>query len=293
MSVDIAIVGAQKAGTTSLKEYLAQHPDIHTHPQVEFAFFRDDELYKGGFEAAKKKFLTVNKELYTGKTLIKNVGIYSSKVAVERLYQHNPNCKILFLVRNPTLRAFSSFSMEKFNGWYKEYFHSIKNAIENEDFENVAFKLFIGHGLYVNHLKLLYSFFDRAQIRIIEYDTFLKEKEAVCMSIIKWIGLDDSFKFEVSKVFNETKKSNSTFLSSILIRLRNNKNFLKRFVKFILPYGWFTKLGAMLIGLNKSKQRLAPMSNDMKEYLKVYFDPYNKEFDRMAGTNFAKKWRKL
>ena len=27
------IVGAQKSGTSSLLRYLAQHPDIHTHPQ--------------------------------------------------------------------------------------------------------------------------------------------------------------------------------------------------------------------------------------------------------------------
>ena len=31
--IDLFIIGAQKAGTTSLKNYLAEHPEIVSHPQ--------------------------------------------------------------------------------------------------------------------------------------------------------------------------------------------------------------------------------------------------------------------
>ena len=117
MAVDLAIIGAQKAGTTSLKEYLSQHPSIQTHPQIEFSFFRDEELYLKGYAAAEKKYLTLNPNATNKKTLIKNVGIYSSTDALERLYKHNPECKIIFIVRNPITRAYSSYNMERFNGW--------------------------------------------------------------------------------------------------------------------------------------------------------------------------------
>ena len=293
MGVDVAIVGAQKAGTTSLKEYLAQHPSIHTHPQIEFSYFRDDDLYNRGYVAAEKEFLTVNNGSPSSITLIKNVGIYSSEIAVQRLYEHNPNCHIVFLVRNPVLRAFSSFSMEKFNGWYKEDFEKVKQVIEEENYSDVSFRLFIGHGLYVNHLKLLYRFFKKEQIKIVEYESFVHDRAAVCKSILKWIGLDENFEFNVNKVFNETKKSNSAIISSILIQLRSNKNPLKKTTKFILPYSWFTKLGGYLISLNKSKKRSKPMSQDMNDYLKAYFAHYNQEFDRLAGTNFSDEWNKL
>ena len=40
--VQLMIVGAQKAGTSSLLRYLAQHPDIHAHAQPEMTFFLQD-----------------------------------------------------------------------------------------------------------------------------------------------------------------------------------------------------------------------------------------------------------
>lgn len=47
--IDIFIIGAQKAGTTSLKNYLGEHPQINTHTTKEFSYFYDDEEYNAGF----------------------------------------------------------------------------------------------------------------------------------------------------------------------------------------------------------------------------------------------------
>lgn len=37
--IDLFIAGAQKSGTTSLKNYLSEHPQIFGHIQAEFTFF--------------------------------------------------------------------------------------------------------------------------------------------------------------------------------------------------------------------------------------------------------------
>ena len=49
MKVDLKfiIVGAQKAGTTTLVKYLNNHPDIHI-PNKELNFFTDDANYSKG-----------------------------------------------------------------------------------------------------------------------------------------------------------------------------------------------------------------------------------------------------
>ena len=41
--IDIMIVGAQKAGTTSLLRYLGEHPECVAHPQKEFAYFLEPD----------------------------------------------------------------------------------------------------------------------------------------------------------------------------------------------------------------------------------------------------------
>jgi len=48
--IDLMIIGAQKAGTTSLKNYLGEHPEICTHERIEFMFFVNEQEYKQGYK---------------------------------------------------------------------------------------------------------------------------------------------------------------------------------------------------------------------------------------------------
>jgi len=48
--VGFLIVGAQKAGTTSLFEYVRRHPDVHMPPAKEIGFFSSDHNYARGWE---------------------------------------------------------------------------------------------------------------------------------------------------------------------------------------------------------------------------------------------------
>jgi hypothetical protein len=47
---DFIIIGAQKAGTTSLFEYLRMHPGIYMPSEKEIPFFCDDPLYARGWD---------------------------------------------------------------------------------------------------------------------------------------------------------------------------------------------------------------------------------------------------
>ena len=42
--LDAIIVGSYKAGTTSLKNYLSEHPNIESHPQHELDGFFDKDI---------------------------------------------------------------------------------------------------------------------------------------------------------------------------------------------------------------------------------------------------------
>jgi Sulfotransferase domain len=46
VTVDFLLIGAQKAGTTSLFEYMRRHPDVHMPPEKELSFF--DRKYDRG-----------------------------------------------------------------------------------------------------------------------------------------------------------------------------------------------------------------------------------------------------
>jgi hypothetical protein len=46
-----------------------------------------------------------------------------------------------------------------------------------------------------------------------------------------------------------------------------------------------------LIEFNKSSKKAEPISKEMKEYLRGYFEPYNKELEEMAKINLD-EWRR-
>ena len=48
--IDLMIVGAQKAGTTSLLRYLGNHSSICIHEKPEILFFLIDEEYQKGYK---------------------------------------------------------------------------------------------------------------------------------------------------------------------------------------------------------------------------------------------------
>ena len=47
--LDFIVIGAQKAGTTSLFEHLREHPKLYLPPGKERPFFSHDEVYAKGW----------------------------------------------------------------------------------------------------------------------------------------------------------------------------------------------------------------------------------------------------
>ena len=61
MKVDFFIVGAPKAGTTSLYKYLHEHPEIHMSSKKEPDYFSDNELYSEGMYYGQNRINTLKK----------------------------------------------------------------------------------------------------------------------------------------------------------------------------------------------------------------------------------------
>jgi len=289
--IDLMIIGAQKAGTTSLQNYLNEHPEILGHPQIEFGFFKDDAMYTNGYEKEFSRHFTAG-NINTAKAVVaKNTGMYDSEQALERLQQHNPDCKLVFIVREPVSRAYSSYSMEKFNGLLTRDFSEIKDVIEEKRFDDMMYRFFIRLGLYSEFLKSIYKFFPENQVKIVLFEKLGKDPAGVCREIFQWLNIDPSFTPGTEKEYNKTQKPKSVLVSNILIRLRSNDNVFKKVAKKVLPYKVFTRLGTFLIESNKSSKRTKPISPEIKEYLQRFFDPYNKELEQLAKINLD-GWRK-
>ena len=117
------IVGAQKAGTTSLYHYLNQHPQVYMSP-IKEPFFFDHELSAGGQVVRREfggrrqppRFANIEEysALFDGVGDEKAIGeatplyIYAPGTP-ERIERYVPGAKSIALLRHPADRAYSAF----------------------------------------------------------------------------------------------------------------------------------------------------------------------------------------
>jgi len=102
---DFVIAGAAKCGTTALHEYLSQHPSVFMPGLKEPGFFSTD--LPGGvssLEEYRALFASAPAHCLTGEASTRYL---YSRVAIARLIAHNPNVKVIVMLRNPVDAAYS------------------------------------------------------------------------------------------------------------------------------------------------------------------------------------------
>lgn len=277
------IVGAQKAGTTSLKNYLGEHPNISTHDQKEIGYFVVDEEYHAGIEKAYQKYFHDYRE---GSTLIaKNAMLYAHSEGLKRLSRYNPQCKIVILLRNPIDRMYSAFLMEQFYGSVKTDFTAMKEVIGGggRDTRDWRYEIFVGMSLYINHLKDIYANFPKEQVKIFSFEDFKKDPLPYCKEVYEWLRVSSDFQPATHVVHNETKKAQSLTYSRLTNRFFDNNNPIKKLIKKVIPASANHKLGEAVRGINKTEKRPDPVSAEMRTYLTTFFEPYNKDLQQLTG----------
>jgi len=267
---DFMIIGVQKAGTTALKIYLLQHPDIWMSKDEIHYFdtqpFRGDRWYLNHFQRMDK---------FVGE---KTPGYIYHEHAVKHLAKLCPDTKLIVLLRNPVSRAYSEYKMLRLNGYYHESFEQVVFK-DGEIFERPAV---IRRGLYVEQLKRLYKYFNKNQILVLKAEDLHNNKQEVVNQVTDFIGasrftlIDDADKH----VGGEVRFEWLNYITGFFEHIRNQN---KR--KFLFVSYFCTKIIRWTKGINKIKG-YRPMNEDTKKKLQEYFAEKNKELYDMVGI----KW---
>jgi hypothetical protein len=289
--IDLMIIGAQKAGTTSLKNYLNEHPDIVGHPQHEFAYFGSEQEFQEPWEAVYEKNFTEGR-YNASKIVAKHIKIANDELAVQRLKQHNPDCQLVFIVRNPVDRAFSSYTMDVARFNYAVPFSKIREVIKDHDKEHKMFRIYLSLGMYSENLKMIYKYFPKEQVHVYLFEDLKKKPLKICKDIFKLLGIDDGFKPQVEVVHNKTKPVRSEWVADILKRLRQRDNPIKMFAKKVLPHRFFTRISYSLVEINKKDTGFSAMDTATRRDLEDFFRPYNKELQELTGIDLSSWERK-
>lgn len=197
-TIDFTIIGAQKAGTTSLYGYVAQHPDVFVPAMKEIGYFANDRLYDEGEQYLETFYRDANDESVIGHAY---VTIMLVEEAAERLHEHNPSMRLIASLRNPIDRAYSAYWHARRNGIEDL---SFEEAIEREQsggnttFEEQATRSYVGGGEYMRRLEPFIERFEREQLLVLLADDLRLRREETVARVFRHIGADPEVPVDVS-----------------------------------------------------------------------------------------------
>ncbi len=286
--IDLMIIGAQKSGTTSLKNYLMEHPEVCGHIHKEFVYFEDDEEFNMGYSRARKKYFGSESER-TKKRIAKHATLYTNEEALKRLKEHNPEVIPVLLLRNPVERTYSSFLMEYNYGAVRQPFSDIEKIIKGhqQGGNGWMYDVFVGLSLYSDHIDKVFQHFPKERIQIILFDDFTKDPVSICRDLFECLGVSTAFSPDISKKHNPTKKISSRTYARALEKMLDNKNPVKRALKKIIPADTGYHIGEFLRSVNRAKTQHAKMDESVRQYLIKFFKPYNERLGKMIGKDLS------
>jgi len=215
MIPDFVIIGAPRAGTTSLYHYLSQHPQICMSRIKETNFFAylasqaapgfeigpsrawvatSFQEYHELFEAAKSSSVTGEASpfyLYTPGT-------------PRQIKAHVPDVKLIVILREPVERAYSGYLKNLREGNETRPF---EEAINQEIYRPIhvleSKNYYVRTGLYFHHITRYLEHFDRSQMKITIYEELENAPQGFLRDVFDFINVDPEFVPDLSVRFNQ------------------------------------------------------------------------------------------
>lgn len=194
------IVGGQKCGTTTLHNWLDQHPDICMSDPKEPKFFERD-YWKGNIWYEELHFPT-RRNKFHGEARVHNLLI---KYVPDRIKEYDPLTKIVIMVRNPIDRYISAWNHfrvmrpgREIRTLEQAVDHSIKNfdldCFESE--EKFSANLdpaggpynsrYLENGCYSDLIK---RYWTRFETHIIVMDDLINDPLLVYTNLLRFLGV--------------------------------------------------------------------------------------------------------
>lgn len=236
MKVDFFIVGAPKAGTTSLYHYLNEHPEIVMSSQKETDFFSDESLQKQGLYYGKSRITTLEQyhmlfESYENKvTGEASVSYLFYEDVPEKIKAYNSAAKIIVMLRNPAERAFSHYLMDYRLGLINQSFENVLAEGKTGRKQELFYQQFVTLGLYYEQVRRYLETFGKENVHIIFYDDFKNDLQNQIQKVYDFLEVESTFIAKLSTKHNTFSIPKSSWTRKVYAFVK-----LRKLLRKILP----------------------------------------------------------
>lgn len=199
--LDFLIIGAQKAGTTTLFKLLAEKQNIYMPAEKEAPFFSLDDRYDQGWDWFIREFFsTAPEDRLWGKA---SPQYMSDPRVPERLSQQLPQVRLIAILRNPIERAFSHYRMIVKRGLeIRGFSEAISQSLDASNLQQARLlpahpssemHCYLAWGEYGRILQRYLEFYSISQILILFTEDLERDPQAVLDKTMRFLGLDTGF----------------------------------------------------------------------------------------------------
>lgn len=264
---DFLVIGAQRAGTSTLYEYLVRHPCIGGASRKEVGYFdrryhRGARWYRAQFPTRfqKKKALACGGVFLTGEA---SPSYLLNRDVPARVTAALPDIRLIAILRDPIDRAYSGYQREVRKGRETRPFADAvraelpdplrdwKDNLAGRPLEDFYHRSYLARGLYAQQLEHWMTFYPRERFLLLSSEEFFKDALTVLNRTCDFLKLppwpDQSFRASV---------------------LPNVSRWLRRKYSYQYP----------------------PLEPALRRELAGFFLPHNERLYAIAGKDFG--WQK-
>ncbi|MBE9078883.1 sulfotransferase [Romeria aff. gracilis LEGE 07310] len=270
------IIGVQKAGSTSVYEYLKQHPQVYVSPRKETEFFSRDlsqipekKTTPGGrrriltLEDYQSLFANVTDELAIGEASPNYMMAY--RKAIPNIQKYVPDARLIAILRNPVERAYSDYLMHVRDaiGSPKSLGEQVKTKAESS---HMLLK-----GRYYEQLSHYVDAFGWPQIKVFLYDDLRRDSTQMMREIYQFIGVERDFTADTQKRFQTAEVPKNQAVNRLLRTKNPIRSAVAGALRQVLPESVRQQLRLRLIAANSQDKSSQSLPEEDRQLLFDYY----------------------
>jgi hypothetical protein len=289
---DFFIVGAFKAGTTALYEYLRAHPQIFMSVPKEPMFFGNDltpryrRMTQDEYVAL---FRVARDDQHAGEA---SPWYLYSKTAAQEIRDFDAEAKAIIMLRNPVDVMYSQHSQLVFN--QREDLTDFAQALAAEDDRMAGHRVpadaIRPEALYYRHsvdfpeqVARYFDVFGREAVHVVVFDDLVADPRAVYRSTLEFLDVDPTFEVDLS-VYNPNKQPRSGAVQKMIFAPRGP---LKRVVGRLRSVPVMHRVRDVLVSANSTAAERQKMDPQLRAQLTAEFAPRVAELGALVGRDLS------
>lgn len=263
---DFILIGAMRAGSTSIASYLGAHDDVFVSARKELHFF--DWHWNRGVDWYRSQFRGAKSGSMAGEATVSYV-VY--RETMERLAATCPDVRLLMVLRNPVDRAYSHYWYNRMLGYEPLSFREALAAeagrpsgpAERRTFE------YAGRSRYLEQLRRVEEFFPREAVHVVLFEDLTARPGSTFRSVCRFLGVDDSV---VPSNVGEAMNGHAVYRSKLVARTQR-----------LLPQ----RIRRATRRMNRKETGYPPMADDVRAGLEEMFSDEIRGLSMWLGRDLS------